>query len=84
MGHMILCRTFHTASKQEQVPEQGQERMGYVLIFQLLKMFQMVCFNSISMAFRCPVQVTDTASVKGFRIILARSLSLSLSRTHSV
>ena len=34
MGCMILCRTFDTA------PEQG--RMGYVLIFQILKLFQVV------------------------------------------
>ena len=62
MGCMVLCRTFHTAS------EQGQGRMGYVPIFQVLKLFQVVCFNDISMAFRCPVLVQDTASVNGFCI----------------
>ena len=33
-------------------------------IFQILKQFQVVCFNYISMAFKCPVLVADTASVK--------------------
>ena len=60
MGCMVLCRTFHTT------PEQGQGRMGYLPIFQVLKLFQAVCFNCISMALRCPVLVPDTASVKGF------------------
>ena len=46
MGCMIL-RTFHIA------PEQGQGKMGYVPIFQVLKLFQVVCFNDISMVFRC-------------------------------
>ena len=36
IGCMALCRTFHTA------PEQGQGRMGYVPIFQVLKLFQVV------------------------------------------
>ena len=43
--------------------------MVYVPIFQVLKLFQVVCFNEISMAFRCPVLVPDTASVKAFCII---------------
>ena len=43
------------APEQEQGPEQGQGRMGYVPIFQVLKLFQVVCFNCISIAFRCPV-----------------------------
>ena len=60
---MILRRTFHIA------PEQGQGRMGYVPIFQVLKLFQVVCFNDISMAFRCSVLAPDTASVNGFCII---------------
>ena len=60
MGCMVLCRTFHTA------PEQGQGRMGYVPIFGVLKLFQVVCFKCISMAYRCPVLVLDTASVKDF------------------
>ena len=68
MGCMVL-RTFHTAPEQEQGPEQGQERMLYVPIFQVLKLFQLVCFNDISMAFRCPVLAPDTASVSGFCII---------------
>ena len=42
--------------------------MGYVPIFQVLKLVQLVCFNDISMAFRCP-GVPDTASVNGFCII---------------
>ena len=45
--------------------------MGYVPIFQVLKLFQVVCFNDISMAFRCPVLAPDTASMNGFCIILA-------------
>ena len=63
MACMVLRRTFHTA------PEQGQGRMGYVPIFQDLNLFQVVCFNDISMAFRCPVLVPDTASVNGFCMI---------------
>ena len=63
MGCMVLCRTFHTA------PEQGQERSGYVPIFQDLKLFQVVCFNCILMAFTCPVLASDTSSVNGFYII---------------
>ena len=51
MGCMVLCRTFHTA------PEQGQGRMWYAPIIQVLTLFQVVCFNGISMAFRCPVLV---------------------------
>ena len=47
-GCMVLRRTFHTT------PEQGQGRMGYVHIFHVLKLFQVVCFN-ISIDFRCPV-----------------------------
>ena len=45
--------------------------MGYVIIFQVLKLFQVVCFNGNSMVFRHPVLVPDTASVKGFCIISA-------------
>ena len=37
MGCMVL-RTFHTAPEQEQGPEQGQGRMGYVPIFRILKL----------------------------------------------
>ena len=37
LGCMVLCRTFHTA------PEQGQGRMGYVPILQVLKLSQVVC-----------------------------------------
>ena len=62
---MVLRRTFQTA------PEQGQGRMGYVPIFQGLKLFQVVCFNEFSMAFRCLVIVPDTARVNGFYIISA-------------
>ena len=36
MGCMVLRRTFHTT------PEQGQGRMGYVPIFQILKLFHVV------------------------------------------
>ena len=57
---MIL--TFHTAPEQEWGLEQGQGRMGGVPIYQVLKLFQVVCFNCISMASRCPVLVPDTAS----------------------
>ena len=32
-------------------------------ILNVLKLFQAMCFNGISMAFRCPVLVQDTASV---------------------
>ena len=69
MGCIVLRRTFYTAPEQEQGPEQGQGRIGYVPIFQVLKLFQVVCFNDISMAFRCPVLASDTASVNGFCII---------------
>ena len=57
IGCKVLCKNFHTA------PEQGQWRMDYVPIFQVLKLFQVVCFNCISMGFRCLVLVPDTASV---------------------
>ena len=70
MGCMVLRGIFYTAPEQEQGPEQGQERMGYIPIFQVLKLFQVVCFNDISMAFRCPVLAPDTASVNGICIIL--------------
>ena len=66
MGCMILRRTFHIAPEQGQEPEQGQGRMGYVPIFQVLKLFQVVCFNDISMAFRCSVLAPDTTSVNSF------------------
>ena len=66
MGCMVLRRTFHIAPEQKQ----GQGRMGYVPIFQVLKLFQVVCFNWISMAFRCPVLAPDIASVNGFCKIL--------------
>ena len=42
--------------------------MSYVPIFQVLKLFQVVYFNDISMAFRCLVLARDTAS---FSLILA-------------
>ena len=44
--------------------------MGYVPSFQVLKLFRVVHFKKISMAFRCPVLAPDTASVNGFCIIL--------------
>ena len=44
--------------------------MGYVPSFQVLKLFRVVHFKEISMAFRCPVLAPDTASVNGFCIIL--------------
>ena len=53
MGRMVIRRAFRIAPEQEQ----GQGRMGYVPIFQVLKLFQVVCFNCISVAFRCPVQL---------------------------
>ena len=81
MACMVLRRTFHTAPEQEQGPEQGQGRMGYVPIFQVLKLFQVVCFNDISMAFRCPVLAPDTASVNGFCII---SVLVSVPETASM
>ena len=37
--------------------------------FQVLKLFQVVCFNCISMTFRCPVLAPDIASVNGFCIL---------------
>ena len=40
MGCVVLRRTFHTAPEQEHGPEQGEGRMGYVPIFQVLKLFQ--------------------------------------------
>ena len=52
MGCMVLRRTFHTAPEQWQGHEQGQRRMGYVPIFQVLKRFQVVSFNGISMEFQ--------------------------------
>ena len=72
IGCIVLCRTFHTAPEQRQGPEQGQGqgRMGYVPIFQVLKLFQVTCFNCISMAFRCLALVPDTPSVNGFCITL--------------
>ena len=63
MGCMVLRRTFHT------VPEQGQGRKGYVPIFQGTELFQVMCFNDISITFRCLVLVPDTASVNSFCII---------------
>ena len=74
-GCMVLCRTFHTA------PKQWQGRMGYVPIFQVLKLFQVVCSNGISMAFRCSFLVRDTASVKGFCMTWSQSWSLTRSQT---
>ena len=69
MSCMVLRRTFHTAPEQEQGPEQGQGRMGYGPIYEVLKLFQVVCFNCISIVFGCPVLAPDTASVNGFYII---------------
>ena len=60
---MVLRRTFHIE------PEREQGRIGYVPIFQVLKLFHVVGFNNISMAFRCPVLAPDTASVNDFCII---------------
>ena len=47
----MVLGTFHTAPEQEQGPEQ------------VLKLFQVVCFNDISVAFRCSDLASDTASV---------------------
>ena len=44
--------------------------MGHVPSFQVLKLFRVVHFKEISMAFRCPVLAPDTANVNGFCIIL--------------
>ena len=66
MSCMVLRRTFHTAPEQQQGPEQGQGKMG----FSSPETVGVVCFNDISMAFRCPVLAPDTASVNGFCIIL--------------
>ena len=60
---MVLRRTFHTTPEQGQGSEQRQGRMGYVPILLVLKLFQVECFNDISMAFRCPILVPDTANV---------------------
>ena len=73
MGGIALCRTIHTAPEQGQGPKQEQRRKGYVPIFQVLRLFQAVCFNDISMAFRCPVLVPDTASVNCSFIISVHS-----------
>ena len=75
MGCMVLSRTYHTT------PEQAQERMGYVPIFQVMKLFHVVCFNCISMTFRCPVLFPDTASVEDLFII---SVSVPVPDTASV
>ena len=40
--------------------------MGYGPIFQVLKLFQVVCFNCITMAFRCPVLAPDTTICEWF------------------
>ena len=69
-GPMVLRRTFHTALEQDQEPEQGQGIKGYVPIFQALKLFQIMCFNDISMAFRSLVLAPNMATVKSFCIIL--------------
>ena len=63
MGCMVLRRTFNTAPEQEQ----GE---WVIPIFQVLKLFQGVYFNDISVVFRCPVLAPETASVNGFCIIL--------------
>ena len=47
---MVLSRAIHTA------PEQGQGRIGYVPIFQVLKLFQVVWyFNGFQVASRDPI-----------------------------
>ena len=61
------CRSYQNAPEQRHGPE--QKRMAYIPIFQVLKLFQVVCFNNISMAFRCPVLVPDTVSVNNFCIL---------------
>ena len=57
------CMVLRTATEQEPEQGHGRGRMGYVPIFQVLKLFQVVCFNCISMVFRCP------ACVNGFCIV---------------
>ena len=47
----------------------GTGNNGLCIHFQVLKLFQMVYFNYISMAFRCPVLAPYTASGNGFCII---------------
>ena len=59
---MNLCRIFYIAL------EKGQGRIGYISIFQLLTLFQVVAFNCILMSLSRPVLVQDTARVKGFCI----------------
>ena len=54
----------------------NREEWVYVPHFQILKLLQVVRFNDISMAFRCPVQVPDTASVNSLYIILAVPISV--------
>ena len=77
MGGMVLRRTIHIAPEQRQGPEQGQGRMGYIPIFQVLKLFQVVCFNDISMA--------DTANVNGFCIMSVQvPVPVPISETVSV
>ena len=48
----------------------GTGKNGYVPIFHILKLFPLVCFNWISVAFKCPVLAPYTTSVNGFCKIL--------------
>ena len=45
--------------------------------------FQVVCFNDISMALRCPVLVSGTASVNGF-CILSVSVPVSVDTANMI
>ena len=67
MGCMVLCWTFTSRCTWT-----GTGKNRLCAHFQVLKPFQVVCFNYISIAVRCPVLVPDTASVKGFCIISVR------------
>ena len=60
MGCMVLYRTFHTAPEQED---------GRTVMYPFSGPGTVVCFNCMSMAFRCPVLVPGTANVKGFCIV---------------
>ena len=69
---MEISRNFVSLKKWQ--PWHG--RMGYVLIFQVPKLFQVVCFNDISLA-------PDTTSVNGFCII-AVPVPVLVTKTASV
>ena len=69
LERILVYKTFHTAPDEGQGPEPWQRRIGCGPIFQVLKLFQVVCFNCISMDIGSPVLVLVQVSVKGFCII---------------